>query len=211
MKEKYSMLVRMITVAIVSLGIIIITAGVISEATKPDVVSDTKTSTPKVSFADYKDFRNYVAPEVDIAQLKKEQERFNSAFFEYSQKIYSNISKYSHALNQGEIDNEAFDEYLFNSILKYDIDKRISYLKQLSSESKALLDYEKEVNENPDNKIILWQDFLDWFSKDFNNQLNSQSTEVVDEKQFLRIDMLLILMLFIIAILQFRPISPTSK
>lgn len=207
MKDKYFASVRMFVFVVSALGMIMVVGGVVSDLSKSGVTLSNKSSNPEVKFSDFKEFKNYTAPvavKVSASELKKEQDRFHGAFLKHSQSIFTDISKYSLALSQDKLNQDRFDEYLFKLLTQYDMDLRISYLEQLSAASSALVKYADEVNSDRDKKIILWSEFLDWFSNDFNDQLETKDEEVVAENIFLSKEMIVIFMLLVIILLLAR-------
>ncbi len=207
MTEKYFKFIRMIVAGFAAVGMIIVLAGVISELSKSDADLGVKASQPHVSFADYKEFQNRsIKPVVKVseAELEKERKKFQSAFFKHSQSIYTSLSKYSSALGQEKLNSDNFDEYLFTLLSKYDTEIKIAYLEQLDLESKALLKYADEINENKDKKVILWSEFLDWFASDFDDQLLNTEMVEATENIFLSKEMFIVFMLLIIILLLAR-------
>ena len=215
MTEKYFKFIRMIVAGFAAVGMIIVLAGVVSDLSKVDTDSDLKISGPEVSFSDYKEFKNRSMKTVAVlsdAELKKEREQFQSAFFKHSQSIYKSISNYASTLKQGEINSDKFDEYLFRLLNKYDVKMKILYLEQLDLESKALLKYAEEVNQNRDYKVITWSEFLDWFASDFDDQLTNVDAKEVQKSMFLSKEMFVVFMLLIIILLLARfEIKSTSE
>lgn len=211
MKEKCIAFARMVTVTVVSLGMIMIIAGVISEVSSVDVAISKKFNEPKVSFNDYKEFRNsHLNNQMSDDEIKENQIKFQDAFFKYSSTIFSNLSNYSTTLKQGKINQDRFEEYLFNYVLQYDVKTRIMYLEELASESTKLYSYLDEIEEDKQKTIIFWDDFFNWFSADFNYQLEESNEVQVHKNIFLTTDMLIIFILLLISIELIRLNSRTT-
>ena len=214
MKEKYFASVRMFVFIVSALGMIMVVGGVVSDLSNSGATLSNKSNNPEVKFSDFKEFKNYTAPvevKMSASELKKEQDKFHGAFLKHSQNAFTDISKYSLALSQDKLNQDRFDEYLFKLLTQYDMDLRISYLEQLSAASSALVKYADEVNSDRDKKTILWSEFLDWFSNDFNDQLQTEDEEVVDENIFLSKEMLVIFMLLVIILLLSRFEAQSAK
>lgn len=215
MKEKYFALVRMGALVVASLGMIIVVAGVLSELTSHKISAMTVSNEPAVEFSNFKEFKNSVPEEetkVDTDTLNKEKEIFQAAFFKSSQEVYSNLSKYALSLEQSTINQDRFDEYLFDLVFKYEHDLRLVYLEQLSQASSELLSYAEDVKSN-NAKVIDWNEFLDWFSYDFDDQLQAKEMKNVNEdttNMFLNRDTLILFVLLLIVILQLRIEENTS-
>lgn len=204
MTEKYFNYVRMFVAGFAAIGMIIVFAGVVSDLSKSDTNVGSKLNQPNVKFSDYKEFHNSLPIEITVVsdtQGTNEEDEFRSAFFQHYQVIFKNMSEYSSALGQDNIDDDELEEYLFNLVSQYNTQLRVVYLEQLDSESKALLEYAKEVTQNRDAKVILWSDFLDWFSADFKDQSQNLDIPEVEEKMFLTTEVFIIFILLLIILL----------
>ena len=159
---------------VVSLVMLIAIIGAVTACLKVENIVSGEVKTPKVEFSDYASFTNRVVNDLtNTDAIKDEQEYYQDKFFEIFPTILKNITEYANITNQGSINPDAFEEHLFNAIIKFDVDMRVSYLEQLAEESGNLLDYGEKVEGDTDKKIIEWIDFLDWFTNDFEDQLET--------------------------------------
>lgn len=143
---------------------------------------DTEANAPKVEFNNFKSYKNATSDEqtnnTDDLLQKQKQALFQKQFFEQYKEIFNNISSYAKATNQRTVNDRGLEEYLFDKASRYNYDLRTSYIKQLSVESKNLEAYASELKNNANNKAIEWTDFLNWFSYDFETQLQEEEARV---------------------------------
>lgn len=134
------------------------------------------TGEPVVKFSD---FEGYVNSKIEVRsnkELKAQKENFHNEFFKNFQLILKNISIYSKATNQAEANSQSLEEHLFTIVSKYDYDLRSSYLTQLVKGTSNLVSYSEVVATDNTKSKIRWTDFLNWFTSDFDYQLNNSST-----------------------------------
>ena len=180
MKEKLLTMVRWTGVSIATISMIVVVTCTVKAFFPLVNVAENEVETPTVEFAEFAAFKNYSVENSANAEdadnkLKQEQSEFQENFFKYYKLIYTNLKEYSRYVDQSNVDERGLEEHLFKLISKYDYTLRTAYMKQLSDESKNLMAYGEESRADVTRKIIDWKSFLDWFSNDFESQLQANS------------------------------------
>lgn len=183
MKEKLFTLVRWTGMSIATISMIVVVTCTVKMFLPLVDAVENEIKVPAVEFVEFAAFKNYsVDKSTDVAdassKLKQEQSEFQENFFKHYKVIYTNLKEYARYVDQSNVDERGLEEYLFKLVSKYDYRLRTAYMQQLSVESKNLMEYGEESRADITKKIINWESFLDWFSNDFESQLQANSTKM---------------------------------
>jgi len=121
------------------------------------LVSKTTDKTAYASSESYADTAKYVDP-----------------LQQYSAKIASYINKYAIHVEQEGVTVDQMFGFMKDLSKKYDDDSFPMLKHQLESELKSLVHYGESFKESKKDAIV-WKDFIDWFLKDFNMQIQQES------------------------------------
>ena len=183
MKEKFFTLVRWAGMSIATISMIVVVTCSVKIFLPLVGAVENEIEVPVVEFAEFAAFKNYSVEKSthvtdESSQLKKEQSEFQENFFKHYKDIYTNLKEYARYVDQSNVDERGLEEYLFKLISKYDYKFRTAFMQQLSVESKNLTVYGEESRADVTKKIINWESFLDWFSNDFESQLQANATQI---------------------------------
>lgn len=200
MREKLFTYVRWAMVSLTSIVMLILIGYGAQELLISNTFLDDEVQGPSVKFSDYEAYKN-----VDLTKKDNETEKykkmFQEVFFDSSQEILANVSTYALTTGQSEVNKDKFEEYLFKSVSAYDYKVKISYIKQLATQTEDLVDYATTFKDDKTKNVIVWTSFLDWFSYDFDEQLNAQKVsgfEVLEESQYSKIESIIMALLVLI-------------
>ena len=207
MREKLFTYVRWAMVSLTSIVMLILIGYGAQELLISNTFLDDEVQGPSVKFSDYEAYKN-----VDLTKKDNETEKykkmFQEVFFDSSQEILANVSTYALTTGQSEVNKDKFEEYLFKSVSAYDYKVKISYIEQLAIQTEDLVAYATTFKDDKSKNVIVWTGFLDWFSYDFDEQLNAQEvngSEVLEESQSSKIESirmaLIVLILFTMMLL----------
>ncbi len=163
MKEKLFILVRWTGMSIATISMIVVITCTVKMFLPLEGAVENEIEVPAVEFVEFAAFKNYsVDKSTNVtdasSKLKQEQSEFQENFFKHYKVIYTNLKEYARY-----VDQSGLEEYLFKLVSKYDYRLRTSYMKQLSVESKNLMQYGEASRADITKKIINWESFLDWF------------------------------------------------
>jgi len=187
MKEKLFTLVRWTGMSIATISMIIVVTCTVRMFLPLVGAMENEMEVPTVEFAEFAAFKNYsveksISVTDESSKLGQEQSEFQENFFKYYKDIYTNLKEYARYVDQNNVDERGLEEYLFKLISKYDYKFRTAYMQQLSVESKNLMAYGEESRADVTKKIINWESFLDWFSNDFESQLQANAAQIESTK-----------------------------
>lgn len=187
MKEKLFTMVRWTGVSIATISMIVVVTCTVKAFYPLAGIVENEVEVPAVEFAEFAAFKNYSVEKSANAlnednKLKQEQSEFQENFFKDYKVIYTNLKEYARYVDQSNVDERGLEEYLYKLISKYDYKLRTAYMQQLSVESKNLMVYGEESRADITKKIINWESFLDWFSNEFESQIQASSAKVKSSK-----------------------------
>jgi len=93
---------------------------------------------------------------------------------QYSAKIASYINKYAILVEQEGVTVDQIFEFMKGLSKKYDDDSFLMLQQQLENGLKSLFHYGEDFKESKKDAIA-WRDFIDWFLKDFNMQIQKEN------------------------------------